>query len=541
VQQAAVRSALAMYAAVADVGFTETAETPLQHADLRFAMSDKFGTAWAYFPSAAAEGGDAWFNQSLGQYANPVSGNEAYMTVLHEVGHALGLDHAHEQSVMPAERDSMEYTVMSYRSYVGASITAQYDNETWGYAQSLMVYDIAAVQHLYGANYATNDGDTTYSWSPTTGEMSVDGAGQGAPGANRIFRTIWDGGGIDTYDFSNYATNLKVDLQPGHWSTLSHAQRAKLDQDGSKLAAGNIANALLYDGDPRSLIENATGGSGNDIIIGNAAANTLRGNAGNDTLHGSLGADHHDGGAGFDYARYDDASYDSFVVALAASSLGTGVAEGDTFAGIEGLILARGNDRAYGDAGDNRIYGLAGNDNLYGSLGADYLHGGAGFDYARFDDAAYGGLRASLSAGIAGTGAARGDVFVEIEGLVLSGNGDTGIGNNQANYLYGLGGSDKLYGKAGRDHLFGGAGRDVFVFDTPAGAANADVIGDFVRGQDRIALSKSIFGANQTLRFDAGSGDLYWCGPSKASASDDVLVATLTGVKSLSASDYYFY
>ena len=45
--------------------------------------------------------------------------------------------------------------------------------------------------------------------------MSINGVAQAAPGGNTIFMTIWDGGGNDTYDFSNYTTNLSVNLQPG--------------------------------------------------------------------------------------------------------------------------------------------------------------------------------------------------------------------------------------------------------------------------------------------------------------------------------------
>ncbi|MXQ10795.1 matrixin family metalloprotease, partial [Microvirga makkahensis] len=143
-QQTATRGALKMFASVANLSFTEISETSSQHADLRFAMSDKPSTAWAYFPTAAAEGGDAWFNNSDGYYNTPVKGNYASLTFVHEIGHAFGLEHPHENG-MPSSRDSMEYTVMSYRSYVGASTTSGYVNETWGYAQSLMMYDIAAL------------------------------------------------------------------------------------------------------------------------------------------------------------------------------------------------------------------------------------------------------------------------------------------------------------------------------------------------------------------------------------------------------------
>jgi len=194
----------------------------------------------------------------------------------------------------------MEYTVMSYRSYVGASTTAGYTNETWSYAQSPMIYDIAALQQLYGANYTTNSGNTVYSWSPSTGEMTINGVGQGAPGGNKIFLTVWDGGGNDTYDFSSYASNLNVDLHPGAWTNTATNQIAKLYSDGSKIAAGNIANALLSQGDAHSLIENAVGGSGSDVLTGNETANLLKGGAGTDTLDGGSGADTLVGGAGAD-------------------------------------------------------------------------------------------------------------------------------------------------------------------------------------------------------------------------------------------------
>jgi serralysin len=291
-QQATVVSVLAMYASVANLTFTATTESNSNHGDIRFARSDAPSTAWAYYPNAFyQEGGDVWVNSSTGWYDSPTRGNYAYVTFIHEIGHALGLDHAHQGYSVPTGRDSMEYTVMSYRSYVGASTSTGYTNETWSFAQSLMMYDIAAVQYLYGANYTTNSGNTTYSWSSTTGEMFINGVGQGAPGANRIFLTVWDGGGVDTYDFSNYTTGLTINLAPGEWTTTSANQLAWLSWDGSQIADGNIANALLYNDDSRSLIENARGGSGNDSITGNRANNVLWGNGGNDVLNGGTGQD----------------------------------------------------------------------------------------------------------------------------------------------------------------------------------------------------------------------------------------------------------
>jgi serralysin len=475
-QQNAAEAAFANYAAVANVTFTELTGGDVANATLRLAMSNAPGTAWAYFPNTIDEGGDAWFNKS--DYNSPIKGNYAYATFIHEIGHALGLEHPH-QNGMPYDRDSMEYSVMTYRSYIGASTTTGYTNETWGFAQSLMMYDIAAVQQMYGANFSTNNGNTTYSWSPTTGEMMVNGVGQGAAGGNKIFQTVWDGGGTDTYDFSNYTTNLTVDLQPGAWTTTSTTQLAWLHYSGSELAEGNIANALQYNGDALSLIENAIGGSGHDTIIGNSAANLLYGNGGtdtlfgldgDDTLRGGAGNDLLDGGAGFDYADYADAT-SPIGVLLYAPSHNTGAALGDTYVGIEGLLLGSGNDVAYGGTANNRIFGNGGHDALYGGLGADHLDGGEGFDYARFDDASYAGLVASLLDSSINTGAAAGDTYNNIEGVVLTNNADIGHGNDNANYLYGFNGDDILFGHGGSDNLFGGLGND-----TLFGGAGGDVL-----------------------------------------------------------------
>ena len=290
-QQDAVRKVLANYTAIANLTFTEVAETSSQHATLRYAESDSLspGSAWAYFPSSWPQGGDMWFNNSSNVFDNPIKGNAAYFVMLHETGHAIGLKHTHEVmgsfGTEPLDHDLFEYSVMSYRAYVGAA-PGQYTND---FPQTLMMYDIAAVQTMYGANYNTNSGDTVYVWSPTTGEMSLNGVGMGALAGNKIFMTIWDGGGQDTYDFSDYTTALAVNLQPGGWTTASTTQLAYLG-DGH-YAAGNIANALLYNNNPASLIENVIGGADNDVMTGNIADNHFTGGGGNDVFDGGSGND----------------------------------------------------------------------------------------------------------------------------------------------------------------------------------------------------------------------------------------------------------
>ncbi|MFI0843498.1 M10 family metallopeptidase [Mesorhizobium sp. IMUNJ 23232] len=170
-------------------------------ATLRYANTSNPSTAYAYYPDTANYGGDAFFGPS-GDL--PTAGNYDWHTIIHETGHALGLKHGHETGgfgALPANRDSLEYSVMTYRTFIGDD-TSGYNYETWGAPQTFMMDDIAALQHMYGADYTTNNGNTVYSWNATTGETYVNGNLAIDPGANRIFQTVWDGGGNDTYDLS---------------------------------------------------------------------------------------------------------------------------------------------------------------------------------------------------------------------------------------------------------------------------------------------------------------------------------------------------
>src|SRR5687768_5613699 len=84
-QQAAARAVLAMYSSFTNLTFTEVTETSSVHGDLRFAQSNAPSTAWAYFPHSSQVGGDSWYNYSSGSYANPLKGNYAFATFIHEV------------------------------------------------------------------------------------------------------------------------------------------------------------------------------------------------------------------------------------------------------------------------------------------------------------------------------------------------------------------------------------------------------------------------------------------------------------------------
>ena len=339
-QKFAVRAALEEIGSFSDLGITFESVAP-GNADLRLAMTTSpipFGTirnpvgsqwtAYAFYPGSAW-GGDAWFNTA--SYNTPLPGTYAYQTFFHEIGHALGLKHGHEfdgpaGAPLPFEWDSLEFTVMTYRSYVGAPTTG-YVVPQGSYPQTYMALDILTLQTMYGADYTWRGGDTTYSFSTTTGEMFVNGLGQGVPqyvdsggvtrNSNIIFRTIWDGGGNDTYDFSNYGSDrqLSIDLRPGQWSDVDTQEGSSPGLDSRFQAAylgggpnggyarGQVFNTFLVGGNTGNLIENAIGGSSNDTLTGNEADNRLEGRDGDDVLRGQGGGDILAGGAGHDTFR----------------------------------------------------------------------------------------------------------------------------------------------------------------------------------------------------------------------------------------------
>jgi Ca2+-binding RTX toxin-like protein len=132
----------------------------------------------------------------------------------------------------------------------------------------------------------------------------------------------------------------------------------------------------------------ATGGLGDDTIVGHEMFDILVGGADNDTLRGGTGYDvlvggsgddvldggfHTDeliGGEGMDIASYATAT-EGVIVNLTTSSSPLGFWARDNFSSIEGVEGSNYVDKLIGNTGANTLRGLAGADTLLGGEGDD--------------------------------------------------------------------------------------------------------------------------------------------------------------------------
>ena len=400
--------------------------------------------------------------------------------------------------------------------------------------------------------------DSVYTFSDTTGEMFINGIGQGTPFRNTLFRTVRDNGGNDTYDFSNYIAfeSMRIDLRPGDpndpgigWTDVDvgiNFQPARLNGgstatlDGDVWARGQLANAMLFNGDTRSLIENAIAGAGDDTVLGNQGRNRLEGRGGvdslagldgDDTLIGGQGAgfvgDTLDGGNGTDLASYADSGEAVRVDLSGVYGKGFGgTAQRDVLISVEDIIGTGLNDTITGTAGvSNSLQGGGANDVLDGRGGIDLNRGGTGDDtiFAHAGDQLADGGLGSFDTIVGGGNSAVFDFLTRsysVDGVALfqvteceGPQGGTGADRFRAAFTSTAfrsgGGNDALIGDSGDDTLDGNEG-----MDSIKGALGADIL----------------FGGDDTLLAGGGADR------PDGGTDDDVLVGG-TGADELRGSD----
>ncbi|MEY4592175.1 MAG: hypothetical protein RIR18_1070 [Pseudomonadota bacterium] len=500
-----IAAALHAWSDVANISFQPVSETSESVGDIRIAYSYAVGdSSWGYawYPSGSPWAGDVWMNRKTvldESHATFAPGSIDFENLIHEFGHAIGLKHpgnynagggGAEGPYITQMLDKVNYTIMSYTEADWKDA-----NGDAVFPRTPGVYDVRAIQYLYGANTTTNLGDTTYT-------LSASGL---------LGETLWDAGGTDTINASSFTTPVQIDLTDGHYSSVG--------------LENNIGIAF------NAVIEGAVGGSGDDTLIGNNVSNSLTGGAGNDKfmfntalngtsnvdtitdfvsgadklyLSGDIFAAISGGSSGLSQsfvssavatALTDRLLYDASTGYLSYDPDGSGASPAVRFALLsgsstllasdikvvgggsapagkasppaakiyDGEIQSGGSttDTVEGGTGDDELSGEGGNDSLEAGEGDDYLDGGDG------NDSLDGGAGDDVVSGGAGNDVAHsGDGSDEVYGdagndtLFLEDGDDYAEGGDGNDVVTGGLGDDLIYGGAGNDKIDGGEGND---------------------------------------------------------------------------------
>lgn len=362
--------------------------------------------------------GDLFINSAAAKFSVDVSfaeGTRARQTLMHELGHSLGMSHPHTafrggvatisadfaatqflgfaklgfRTDSPADMNKEYFTVMSYDDQ------ASLDSTILGNAFTPMILDVIALQEAYGEGAGTSGS-----------------ANDTIEAGNIGYRTYFDTGGTDTIDLAFYFDGAYLDMGEDIAGAPHKVGVAMSFDDGQ--------NTILHAEDPRHLrwfygeYENAIGSDAADLILDSSLDNSINAGAGDDTIVVRGGSDSVDGGAGYDIVQYLN-DYDDYAIRYSFADLSFNVA--DLTAGRDGTDVLRAVEELQ-FAGSSKtaasliasitadaapvaaiLVGGASDDILTGGEGNDAIAGGTGIDTAL-----YSGNRAAYSLSGTSTG-----------------------------------------------------------------------------------------------------------------------------------------
>ena len=270
-QQQGARDALFYLSQLTGILFVETANG--NAADLHFANADLNGpnitglcsrrASYSLMPNGdvVAYAPDAYVYldnvEFAGRNASLFGGSFGFETLLHELGHALGLKHPFEDGVtLPNGDDSTAFTLMSYTGAGGP------------YAQ-FRPYDIAALNFLYGGDglrgaLGVGTG-ATFLTGADYGDTLTGAAGNDKFQGNGGNDNINGGGGTDTAIFSGASTAYSFSTQGEHMTVtgldgidLLHSIEI-LQFSDRKISAADVTDSVAPNAPSLSVTKNTAG------------------------------------------------------------------------------------------------------------------------------------------------------------------------------------------------------------------------------------------------------------------------------------------
>ncbi len=444
------------------------------HAAVRLAQT------WTEHSTAANEQvinvtGNIGPNSSLSQsgantYVSAVSGNYEHFAV-DWVEVDVTLNNAHNgdlkiELISPDGTDSVLLDHPGGGSNASGNLNFTFTtNHNWGETPNgnwtVVIHDtgtngndtiVSYALRIYGNDHGVND---TYFYTDDFATVSGDRS------------ILTDSTGNDTINAAAITTDLVLDLNPGHSSTIAGRQvdisadtviENAFGGDGNDLIVGNDADNHLVGGHGHNMLQ---GGAGNDILDGGPDGSTLMGGVGDDTYNVRSSADivveNANDGTDIAYVYIDH-----YVLAANVENGQAGLTTGQTLTGNDE------DNCLHGNIGNDTLIGGAGNDTLMGCGGNDTLVGGTGNDQYVIDN-----LGDTI---VEHPGEGIDAAYVLVSGYKLDDNVETGVigldtgatltGNDGGDVLIGGHGNDTLIGGAGNDYISGGEGADTMIGGT---------------------------------------------------------------------------